>query len=745
VSEVKGVRSFTPSLRTSITDIAVLLALFLATIAVSSTATTSTFARADPIPGTGAIGPPLLSIVTGASTLDDGTSASLDAVWSPAGPGCANVPFGYQWSTPAGSSRGLVLPTAGPQVNFTALADASGPTVVTVRSTDLVNCATSARILTESATRSLTTVSPLEIEDFEIEPNPVLPGTPTNLSLTLADGVPPYHLDVTWGDGNSSLLTVTSAGSVEVAHRFASGRFSPTVIVSDDAGSMVRVSAAEAVNVSGGIAAAIHLGEPGLEAGLPAEVSGIVTGPVLPTVNWTQCSEAWGAGGRATPRFTSNATCDFLSPGTATITYLATYHNSTVVGVVMTALSAPVVPALSIAVTPDQTAVQCNASAALILDVKGGVPPVRLAWTEDGNSTDASTWAYSDGLEAITVAPATSGTFLFRVWGTDADGAEANASQLLTVLPDPSGTVATSRVANASGATMSLVANITGGRPPYTWWVVSDLIGHTGNFSDGTLAGAGSFGWNVSLRAEGVLPIWVVVFDSAGASWSWARPLPLVPALGASLSGRVVANTSGEWLLLTGAIQGGEPPFNLTAFFGTNQSWSAPVSSDGRVSFNVSTNQTGSTVVIFRVEDAWENNWTASEFLTFPTASNSSSPPPPAERTPGGAQRAASGLSWAVGIGFLLGLVAVVVLVRTHSKRRSATPPPPPPDPVAVVRAIVEPAEGAERATVELLAEDSGVPYAEARATIDRLIADGTLRSETGPDGVEILAWSEPT
>lgn len=89
----------------------------------------------------------------------------------------------------------------------------------------------------------------------------------------------------------------------------------------------------------------------------------------------------------------------------------------------------------------------------------------------------------------------------------------------------------------------------------------------------------------------------------------------------------------------------------------------------------------------------------------------------------------------------LLGILGGLWLYRR--RRRSAEPSPPPPDPVAVIREIVEPAEGAERSTVELLAEEQGLPLATVRSTIDRLVSDGTLRSETGSDGEEVLAWSE--
>lgn len=71
-------------------------------------------------------------------------------------------------------------------------------------------------------------------------------------------------------------------------------------------------------------------------------------------------------------------------------------------------------------------------------------------------------------------------------------------------------------------------------------------------------------------------------------------------------------------------------------------------------------------------------------------------------------------------------------------------PPPAPPDAVVVLRRIIEPCEGAERAMVELLAEEEGIPWARVRRTIDRLCAAGRIRSDRGDDGVVRLTWIDP-
>ena len=62
-----------------------------------------------------------------------------------------------------------------------------------------------------------------------------------------------------------------------------------------------------------------------------------------------------------------------------------------------------------------------------------------------------------------------------------------------------------------------------------------------------------------------------------------------------------------------------------------------------------------------------------------------------------------------------------------------------------MLKRIIEPADGAERFTVELLAEEAGVPLSIVRSTIDRLVGEGKVLAESGADGEEVLSWSHNT
>jgi DNA-binding IscR family transcriptional regulator len=59
-----------------------------------------------------------------------------------------------------------------------------------------------------------------------------------------------------------------------------------------------------------------------------------------------------------------------------------------------------------------------------------------------------------------------------------------------------------------------------------------------------------------------------------------------------------------------------------------------------------------------------------------------------------------------------------------------------------VLERLLRPADGADRLTIELMAEEEGVPLEVVHETLDRLVREGRVRSEAEPDGGEVLAWA---
>ena len=86
--------------------------------------------------------------------------------------------------------------------------------------------------------------------------------------------------------------------------------------------------------------------------------------------------------------------------------------------------------------------------------------------------------------------------------------------------------------------------------------------------------------------------------------------------------------------------------------------------------------------------------------------------------------------------------IALTLALLARRRQRSTKESTIGPDPEAVLREIIEPADGAERFTVELLAEERGISLARVRSTIDRLVTEGKVHAETGADGEVVLSWS---
>jgi hypothetical protein len=183
-------------------------------------------------------------------------------------------------------------------------------------------------------------------------------------------------------------------------------------------------------------------------------------------------------------------------------------------------------------------------------------------------------------------------------------------------------------------------------------------------------------------------------------------------------------------LALELSIAGGFPPFDITISASDGENWTHTVPSDGSQTWTLLVSGAGALGLQVAAVDAagTELEWNATVDLPAPI------PAPPSPSAP---------LSTLpeYGAGALLLLGASLSAVHFY-RRRSRPAPPAPPDPVAVLRQIIEPADGADRATVELLAEEAGVPLGVVRSTIDRLIAEGTIRSDASVEDEEVLSWS---
>ncbi len=173
-------------------------------------------------------------------------------------------------------------------------------------------------------------------------------------------------------------------------------------------------------------------------------------------------------------------------------------------------------------------------------------------------------------------------------------------------------------------------------------------------------------------------------------------------------------------------IEGGAPPFTYWINDSTGGSWSGSTVADGTVTVRDTPTGTGNSTFELNVRDAWGRSNASYVTVTMPTA------PSPFAAAP----------SLAGTLGILLFVLLAAVGGAWWWRRRARTAPVEVPDAVATLKRIIDPADGADRAVVELVAEEDGIPLGVVRETLDRLIREGTVRAERGHDGEEVLAWS---
>jgi hypothetical protein len=241
--------------------------------------------------------------------------------------------------------------------------------------------------------------------------------------------------------------------------------------------------------------------------------------------------------------------------------------------------------------------------------------------------------------------------------------------------------------------------------------------------------------------------LWVV--DSAGAIANTSLGLPLPPRLTLQVTvGVRSASPAGGSVTLSLALEisGGVAPFRVVFGAGGRAAWVFSVAADGPYFRNFTLAPSGAVDWSVACSDAL--GVTAGENGSLSVTPSS----PPAPVPPGGPPASPNGgprpgvpfASLAAASVVALAVVAITILgVRWWRRRRGADPPAPGPDPVGVLRRLIEPADGADRPTIELLAEEEGIPLPEVRATIDRLVADGTLLREVSPEGEEALSWAD--
>jgi hypothetical protein len=680
-----------------------------------------------------------------------GFNLTLQAVWSVEFPLCHVTPLWYRWSVGPGDATGFLNATTGPTAVFTADSFGSGTVTVEVRSGAVLACDTNATVVERTSESDVSIVVPLSLSGIELGPNPLLPGAPAVLEGNVTGGELPYTVDVSWDDGGHSTVALPAPGPFSVDHRFSAGKFVPSVVASDGDGSFVNVSVAETLSVGTGLEVAIAPASYVAEVGVPVEFTGIAEGEAAGAITLFDCSNATvdsADGSSPVPNETAFS-CAFTAPGTAEVLFGA-YPPQPGGPSASAVLYEHVVPPPQISAEPVDPVGEVGSIALVRVHLLGGALPVSLTWNLSGNRSGGTESVDSDGGGVLTVPLGAAGEYAIGVRTSDALGAiGTNDTAVVRVDPPLAANASGTRSITSYGAIAEVAGDVLSGCPPFSWWVVPDLAPSNGSVGNATLPNVGAFAWSGSYAREGNVSIVTGVADGCGATWQTVLAVPLVPRLVAEVAATQGPASPNETLAVNLSIQGGFPPFLLVMNASDNESWNRTVLSDGIYLLLFPTHGNGSLGLAVSVTDPLGGSVETYLLIILTRPPDPvvppPTPPPPPSVVPGPSNNSTAlptiDPTWLLVV--LVSVSGAGVLVFLWRRRaRGARREIPGPDPVSTLKHIIEPAEGAERFTVELLAEEAGVPLAVVRSTIDRLVSEGTVCSESGADGEEVLSWS---
>jgi hypothetical protein len=659
-----------------------------------------------------------------------GNSTSLNATWIPIEPGCTIASGWFQWFLPAGSTGGILADPNGSAVNFTGTSSTLTPTEVGVRSAATLHCGGGPVGIFRTAYANVTSIAPLELQNLTLSPGPLVPPGHATLGGRLVGGVPPYRVQVLWGDGNLSNFTVPRPGSFEVARALEEGLFRPEIDVLDRSGREVSAFVSEPVEVTPGTGFAVEASAGVAEVGTSVRFATLVDRPTpLSVFQFSACGtlEVFGAPSEV------NLTCTPAVPGTLSVVLSELVGGSGETSSLE--LREPVAPALAVSLVPLESTGEVGQVCNFEVRISGGVPPFHLAESVDGDPFLAPVPVAADGPLILGITPTEVGFSTFSIRVADADG--------FVALPAPGAVFVESPLdvnlqveshPLSPGAPTQFLATLAGGEGPVDWAILSDPNPNASSAATGTAPTNSSFDWSATFDSEGLGWVDLVAVDAGGSAQSSEVMVPLIAPPVGSISVAGFDSPAGPVFNLTLEIAGGAPPYSVWINTSEDGNWNATDPSDGNFTIAIPFEHNGPSTVHVAAMDTLGGRVTAeTDVLGFGVEAI------PAADPPSGAVESLL----LVGFVALLGVGGLVLYLRARIRDRR--PPAPPANPEQVLEGILAPADGAERVTVELLAEEAGVPLELVRSTLDRLIGTGQVRSEVAPDGMEVLAWSAPS
>jgi hypothetical protein len=671
-------------------------------------------------------GPPGPSVVVSPSSwwMETGSNVTLASTWNGVPPNCVLTPSWYRWSIAPGGADGTLGSTNGSTVTFSAETGASGTTGVVVRSSAVLRCPGSSTAVEAAATANVAVASPLTLRDLSVAPDPIVPGSTVTLDGEIVGGDPPYRLRTNWGDGNTTTLNVSAAGAFAATRAYrANGSFSVEVTGEDAAGLRAQAAVPERVNVSDGFVAAVEPSVAVAEVGVPVTFSvGLLDAPGnLSTLFGCADSSSLTVVNGSGPTYV----CAFGRAGPSYVSFEGVGARPPF-PVAYASLEEPVVPPPSVVIGPAPPGEVGSVAYAPIV-VGGGVPPISVAWSLVGTGANGSMAVPVDGPALLPLSAAGAGSFELTVVAEDAlHQTSRPASAPVTFAPRLQVDAGAVAVDGAHAVRLNVSADAYGGAPPYVWTVVTSPGARNGSSPSGGLSGPGTFGWNGTYRTAGVLAIDVVVVDAAGTAVSTNLSAPSVAPLRASATLRPLGPRTVRLAL---AVVGGLGPYVYRWDDSLGDFGNGSVPANGSVAFTAGVAGGGPVTFTVTVTDGLGDVAVA---VANATSSGGPTPPP------------STFLPEVVAVVGVLGAGAAGAVALRRRERSRSLAAAPPLDPVTVLREVIEPSDGVDRAMVEMLAEERGLEPPVVRATLERLKEDGTVRAGRGFDGEEVLAWVGP-
>jgi PKD repeat protein len=655
-----------------------------------------------------------------------GNSTSLLATWVGTPSGCGLAPIWFHWSLPTPPDSGQLNATSGPEVSFVGDGADPGTTAISVEGVALLDCAAGDQPVVANASASVTVVANLALGNISVDPAPLAPGQVATLTASVSGGTAPYTIEIDWGDGTTSTTGLAAAGLLSTTHVYPdAGEYTPSVTAVDAGGLLAHTTDPVTIDVSGGAAVAIFASPQTTDTGGPVVWNVTVDRDPLEFDPVVACD-----GQIVLPLPGPNATmgtCTFPRPGHAIISVVVVPGFGERAAEASTAVL--VVPPPSVTVATPESPGEVGFPSELVVNVEGGVPPFSLACAGPDLLSPPHLEIGNDGTVSVPIDPAEVGRLDYTIQVEDADEL-VSPPVLVTLLVDPAlnASFVEGRTLNATGANLSLAGTVLSGVGPFAWSVVPSVPGSGPPWAAGILEQPGPLGWSATYPSEEPVTVRVLVADSAGSVLEDAWVAPVVSPLAISVTPRTNGTGPPDPLALSIGIAGGLAPFNVTVSTAAGPVGSMSVAADGTTAWPIPAGVAGTVPLAVVVRDSAGDTAWANTTVTVPVARSSTT------------VAVATSLTWAVVA--LAVLVGAVVFAAVWARRRRPTAPPASVDPTSVLRAILTPADGAERTSVELLAEEEGVPLETVRSTLDRLIEKGAVRSETDADGVEVLSWA---